>query len=1446
MQDYLINWNAGPLGVVLRPDLGADMPPVVAQLLPQPSVLKLAGVREGDLLISVNGKKTTRLGYEKVRRKHKKKSKHGAKAEAEERRLRKQYSVVWERGSLGISFRAYNSKVNVPCVDFISASRGQGRGMDRVCVNDVLIAINGEKTKALGVEKVLRWLHVVEKPVVLRFHASSNRIVNPAGGLLPHLADDDDASARPRRPTLSSAQPEYEPAPRPPRRNNSVDQQHRPDRRYSDDKEYELGPTGARSEGRRHSRDSATHFEQQPIDDYEPQFHLPAASTEAKDMRYSANSMNAYARGRGEDGVAGDFRREPVDDEEDQFDPRFDAHITPHRRPHEEAHMSFEEAADVVARAAGKPMEECEFGGVPLLNIKEGTVQAKLMFIYAKACLAKEGSSDDEPVSKDPQLPRTPGNPLGRKTHSKYLSYTILQDDTVASKNNANGNDGDMVEHEMEQKADFKKSGIFGHNLDESFAKMQKDISIQPPAATPPLSSLGPSSSAGRDATPSVNTSSVPPTSADDFISLKDFVVKVEGSLTEQHAASSAKSSTSPGPSANGVEVDGVRADEHQKKQSSEAAGANATEVSSDLEVTATESKVAIPEAKENEELTAGENTKEEDLPQVVELEENDAEQIELAKDADEVKTPEHLDDDDDAASVDSSNERDLAASVASLDDLLDIPLKGNTHDDEEHEEFVDDDEDDDEDESKRTDDKETLKTSLGLKLDQVQEEESGETETLEEHQKHDEQVEQVEHDQHEHEEEEEYEDGALSNPLVNELYRTIPDVREVIKDKPALVVLVKKSMIDEIQEILQSLQMELQFERHSTVAIGSTALPLGESHLGRNTEGQHCYRCGATGELAELDVAGGQRELFCQECWEMFFFSEDRQSPVARTSKTLAPSEVGRLTADEDALDDALKYSFHDSSITREDMIHPWRYRMGSDSLSSSIRDSSDSTITDRTDEVWLFLRYPGQLPPSLHSPGRAAPDQVSGRDLSVLGPPAKMVLPAASLAIRSVVDTVTTMPRSVLKHMEQTLLWSVPPEPKGPMWADDVFTTTKSVSIAAVVACIEDELTDSCSSGVFSSDEDAGWSSDEVSIDGCSDDEDEDNASCASYAYQGERWYWTPPSSTNSVQSYEEKYETASQRSADLDEFGLEHGDDHYRRPTMYAMPSIDFGMDGVVDSWVDRYGSNRPDFTYVATLPERDSDNESQEPRALPPHLAGFYIPLLFPALKGADSNVETNKLQRTTENAQVAVALLARTFRAVVGLPWSTLELLDRAMRWGSEPEVLEDSAAAIWAEDLFAPCSTKCWLPPSNDDITDSSGSEKYDDEDEGDEWTCSESEEELDGFGFVGDRDIDIWGDRWFWTPCQSEDEVEIMSSIDTMDVDNSDTSSYNAERMVDYVMPSMDPATDAAIESWIEKYGSSRLCVRFVAMPMGEPRTIDAFAFVLPSSSSGLFVAVL
>ncbi|EEY63687.1 uncharacterized protein PITG_02161 [Phytophthora infestans T30-4] len=1119
MQDYLINWNAGPLGVVLRPDLGADMPPVVAQMLPQPSVLKMAGVREGDLLISVNGKKTTRLGYEKVVRllfkerlpmvlhfrsplqvpemqrgvsgaiaeepssarggrsracsssrpsqqpksrsrgrsdvdthalieqkrnpnvqnfsidsdvstksekkksKRKHKHKHGAEAEAEERRLRKQYSVVWERGSLGISFRAYNSKVNVPCVDFISASRGLGRGMDRVCVNDVLISINGEKTKALGVEKVLRWLHVIEKPVVLRFHASSNRILNPAGGLLPQLADED-ASERPRRPTmpLPLPQPEYEPPPRPPRRNNSVDQpmpQQRMERGYSDDREYELQPAIA---PRRYSRDSATYFEQQPIEDYDAQYQFGASKIETKERRYSKNSMNAYAHGHDEDGVAGDFRREPKDDRHQQRSEEYfnqphlllpppvrirtnsasrddirrqqqleskpapplttDAADRPRLASRDSqvsnsSHLSFEEATGVVARAAGKPKEECEFGGVPLLDIKEGTVQAKLMYIYAKACLAKEGSSDDEPAPKDPQPSRTPGNPLGRKTHSNYLSYTILQDDAVASNpilSQTNGDAGhdhkvEPEEHKLDVINDvnsgheLKRSGIFSDNLDESFAKMQKDISIQQPpipVLTPSLSSAGPSSPVSSDATPTVTPAPAPVTPAEDFISLKDFVMKGDGRLSERHTTSSLNSTATPVQPTDGGETD--KTDEQQDKQSTVAKTEETTiEASSGLmleELKSSESKETVRELVVDELEVAepmeasGQETEEVETgkDEVEQKEGPKEEPIDMAE-LEEEHADETLHEEDDAASVDSSNERDLAASVASLDDLLD--LKDGNHDDEEHEEFVDDDEDEQESEKNEKSDaneKETMNTSLGMKLDQVQEEETDDHDV---HAQHEKEQEQEGHEAHD--DDLENEDGALSNPLVNELFRNIPDVRQVIKDKPALVVLVKKTMIDEIQEILLSLQMELQLERHSTMAVGSTASPLRDSQQGRNTEGEHCHRCGATGELAELDVAGGQRELYCQECWELLFFSEDRQSLVARTSKKLAPSEAGRLSADEDALDEALKYSFHDSAITREDMIHPWRYLQGSDSISSSIRDSNDSSITSRTDEVWL-----------------------------------------------------------------------------------------------------------------------------------------------------------------------------------------------------------------------------------------------------------------------------------------------------------------------------------------------------------------------------------------------------------------------------------------------------------------------------------------------------------
>ena len=212
-------------------------------------------------------------------------------------------------------------------------------------------------------------------------------------------------------------------------------------------------------------------------------------------------------------------------------------------------------------------------------------------------------------------------------------------------------------------------------------------------------------------------------------------------------------------------------------------------------------------------------------------------------------------------------------------------------------------------------------------------------------------------------------------------------------------------------------------------------------------------------------------------------------------------------------------------------------------------------------------------------------------------------MVLPATTLTIQKVVDIVSRMPWSILKRMEETLLWSVPPEPKGPQWADDVFTALKAVSLSEMA---EDEPTDDCSSGMFSSDDDADWSTDDGSLDGCSADEDSD--SFVSNAYQGERWFWSPPSSVSSIQSYDDKNETASQRSADMDEFGLERSD--CRRPTMYAMPSIDFRKDAIIDAWVNRYGSSKDDVTYVATGCDSNLDDGPQEPMLA----TGFYIPQL----------------------------------------------------------------------------------------------------------------------------------------------------------------------------------------------------------------------------------------
>jgi hypothetical protein len=96
------------------------------------------------------------------------------------------------------------------------------------------------------------------------------------------------------------------------------------------------------------------------------------------------------------------------------------------------------------------------------------------------------------------------------------------------------------------------------------------------------------------------------------------------------------------------------------------------------------------------------------------------------------------------------------------------------------------------------------------------------------------------------------------------------------------------------------------------------------------------------------------------------------------------------------------------------------------------------------------------------------------------------------------------------------------------------------------------------------------------------------------------------------------------------------------------------------------------------------------------------------------------------------------------------------------------------------------------------------------------------------------DDEVAFWGDRWFWTSGLEDDDGEADVKI----------SSYAVERLVDYAMPSMAPNTDAAADAWIDKYGSSRSQVRFVTMARTE--SSENIAFIPPSTSTGLFVAVL
>ncbi|KAJ0402497.1 hypothetical protein P43SY_003429 [Pythium insidiosum] len=396
MQDYRINWNVGPLGLVLRADLGADMPPVVAQVLPGESVASLAGVAVGDLLVSINGKRTAKLGYDKAMRLLYKQrlpitlhfriaqlpaqapvalspagppfnhssqphsqshSRRGGNASTvlstrsgrslsvrsvasdattREQKLRKQFSVVWERGSLGFSFRPYAPDVDVPTVDFIG-SRGHGERMDEVCINDVLIAINGEKTRDLGVERVLKMLLVLDKPVVLRFHKSSHRI-----------------EPSPSRTRARSNGTRLEPLP---------ERESEPLGVVQEEDEEDQPPPAVRValEGEIQLRS------EQPLQPHTmPHDELRLSSAGPS---FGDNDGDGDGDGSGLE-PAPQSHRQPVSIATD---------FSASKRIPAPPPIPLHEAREIVARSNGKTVETCQFGGLPLSDIREGSVQARLL-----------------------------------------------------------------------------------------------------------------------------------------------------------------------------------------------------------------------------------------------------------------------------------------------------------------------------------------------------------------------------------------------------------------------------------------------------------------------------------------------------------------------------------------------------------------------------------------------------------------------------------------------------------------------------------------------------------------------------------------------------------------------------------------------------------------------------------------------------------------------------------------------------------------------------------------------------------------------------------------------------------------------------------------------------------------------------------------------------------
>ncbi|CAI5720872.1 unnamed protein product [Peronospora destructor] len=215
--EYEVMWGDGPLGLTLRPDLGEDMPPVVGRITRQDSAAAMAKVAVGHMLVSINGMDTARKGYDHVvemlqkiprpatlrfrvpramtggLNAYRDSSRNAARrsrgstgtslsdsgkslpSTSSTTRRREQYTVVWTEGPLGMILRPDDDDCHVPCIRKITG-KGAGTGMERATVGDILVAVNGQETKALGFRSTISLLKTIRKPAVLKFKRMGRRI----------------------------------------------------------------------------------------------------------------------------------------------------------------------------------------------------------------------------------------------------------------------------------------------------------------------------------------------------------------------------------------------------------------------------------------------------------------------------------------------------------------------------------------------------------------------------------------------------------------------------------------------------------------------------------------------------------------------------------------------------------------------------------------------------------------------------------------------------------------------------------------------------------------------------------------------------------------------------------------------------------------------------------------------------------------------------------------------------------------------------------------------------------------------------------------------------------------------------------------------------------------------------------------------------------------------